>query len=110
MATKNCLHCGSEFNAKRDNALFCCSLHRAAYYQQNKQAEPTVDLNALRDKIARHREEGEKIISHFKKMEDYYSDWENRLVEIENEIDNAEETLGLTKKEITEYDATADLI
>lgn len=110
MATKTCLHCGSEFNAKRDNALFCCSLHRAAHYQQNKQTEPTVDLNSLKDKIARHKEEGEKIISHFNKMKEYYDDWENRLMSIEYEIVVAEEKLGLTREQITEYDATADLI
>lgn len=57
-------------------------------------------LDELRAEIAAVKEEGRKIISHFKKMQEYYSDWEDRLNKIELEISQAEKELGLTKEVI----------
>lgn len=63
-------------------------------------AEPLDDLDALRRAVAEHRAEGKKIISHFKKMEDAYSDWEDRLIQIEKAIEEAEQITGIAKEEI----------
>lgn len=58
------------------------------------------DLDQLRKAVADHREAGKKIISHFNRLDREYSDWEDRLVEIENAISEAEKITGLTKEEI----------
>lgn len=67
-------------------------------------------LDDLKAAIAEHREEGRKIIRHFKRLEQEYSDWEDRLVVIEQEIDNCERQTGLTKDEIVAPKSTVDSI
>lgn len=61
---------------------------------------PLDDLDDLKAAVKAHREEGKKIINHFKRLESEYSDWEDRLVEIEAAIAEAEQITGLDKKEI----------
>lgn len=75
-----------------------------------KKQEPKseIDLSDLRKRIQKHKEDGAKIISHFKKLEEYYSDWEDRLLELDKAISEAESTLGLTKQEVVEYNALED--
>lgn len=65
-------------------------------------------LDDLRAAIAAHREEGKRLIRHLKRIEEEYSDWEDRTVQIEAAIAQAELDTGLTKEEIAqpkEYDA-----
>lgn len=57
-------------------------------------------LDELKEAIAKHKEEGAKIIRHFRKMEEYYSEWEDRLNQIELAIQEAENISGVTKQEI----------
>lgn len=57
-------------------------------------------LDELKAAVAAHREAGKKIINHFKRLESEYSDWEDRLIEIEAAIEEAEEITGLKKEEI----------
>ena len=57
-------------------------------------------LDELREAIAKHKEEGAKIIKHFKKMEEYYSDWEDKLNQIEEAIQEATSIAGINKQEI----------
>lgn len=73
--------------------------------QIKKKETKVIDLADLRERIEKHKEDGEKIISHFNKMQEYYSNWEDRLLVLEKEISEAESTLGLTKEEVTEYNA-----
>lgn len=68
-----------------------------------------LDLQELRDEIVEIKKEGEKIISHFNKMQEYYSDWEDRLLKIEYAILEAEEQHGLTREEVVEYNALDDI-
>lgn len=75
-----------------------------------KAKKQEIDLDQLREDIIKHKEEGKKIISHFKKLEEYYSDWEDRMNAIENRISEAEDSSGLTKQEITQYDALQDAL
>lgn len=57
-------------------------------------------LDELKAAIAKHKEEGAKIIRHFHRLEQEYSDWEDRLIAIESAIQEAEQITGLDKKEI----------
>lgn len=62
-------------------------------------------LDDLKAAVAAHREEGKRLIRHLKRIEEEYSDWEDRTVQIENAIAQAELDTGLTKEEILEVDA-----
>ena len=79
-------------------------------YTRIKQKRTEIDLRELRKEILAHKEEGKKIISHFKKLEEYYSDWEDRFNTIEKKITQAEEDHGLTRDEVTAYDALEDAL
>jgi len=59
-------------------------------------------IDDLKAGIDRVREEGRKIISHFNRLEREYSDWEERVLELENAIQQAQEDAGLTKEEIVQ--------
>lgn len=59
-------------------------------------------LDDLKAAIAAHREEGKRLIRHIKRIEQEYSDWEDRTVQIEIAIAQAELDTGLTKEEITQ--------
>ena len=61
-------------------------------------AEMTLD--ELRSMVQEVREEGLKIQRHYKRLEQEYSDWENRVNEIENIVYQAELDTGITKEEI----------
>lgn len=67
-------------------------------------------LDDLKAAIAEHREEGRKIIRHFKRLEQEYSDWEDRLVEIDRAIEECEKQTGLAKEEIVAPKNTVDSI
>lgn len=68
-----------------------------------RKARADLDLNDLRARIIRHKEEGAKIISHFNKMQEYYDEWQDRLNTIQEEINSAERDYGIPPKEIQEY-------
>lgn len=69
------------------------------------------DLDELRKAVQDHRAEGKKILSHYNRLEREYSDWEDRLVEIENAISEAEKITGLTKEEVIEpHDILDDIL
>ncbi len=57
------------------------------------------DVRALVKEV---REEGLKIQSHYKRLEQEYSDWEDRVNELDKVIAQAEKETGLTKEEIYE--------
>lgn len=82
-------------------------------------ASKSYSLEELREIAAKHREEGRKIIneitkitSHFKKMEEYYSEWEDRLNDIQKAINEKSEETGIPpdKIEIKEYDILDDIL
>jgi predicted nuclease with TOPRIM domain len=63
-----------------------------------KQADMTLeDVRAL---IKEVRDEGLQIQSHYKRLNKDYSDWEDRVNELENIIYQAELDTGLKKEEI----------
>lgn len=64
------------------------------------------DLDELRKAINAHKEEGRKLISHFNKMQEYYSDWEDRLVEIDNAVERIKKEHGISRDEIVEPEKT----
>ena len=64
----------------------------------------------MREEILNLKSEGKKIVSHYTKLEEYYSDWEDRLYKIEKKIQIAESELGLDKQEIEQYDALEDAL
>lgn len=57
-------------------------------------------LDDVRAEIAKVREEGLKIQSHYKHLEQLYSDWEDSLVRVERMIDQVKEDTGLDREEI----------
>lgn len=61
---------------------------------------PIQTVDDLKAAIKLHWEEGEKIQSHYKRLEKGYSDWEDRLIAIENAITQLEDDAGLTKEEL----------
>lgn len=78
-----------------------------------KNTKATPDLQELRTRFYALKEEGERMCSNFvahaKKMEEYYSDWEDRLNAIQEEINKLEKDYGIGAEEIIEYDLTQDL-
>lgn len=79
-----------------------------------KKTKATPDLAELRERYRKIKEEGElqvsRYVAHMKKMEEYYSDWEDRLYAIEKEIQNLEEEHGITADKVTEYDIINDFL
>lgn len=63
-------------------------------------SSPIETLEDLKAVIAAHREEGKRLIRHLKRIDQEYSDWEDRTIEIEAAISQAELDTGLTKEEI----------
>ena len=74
-----------------------------------KQLPALEDIARIRNTISELRAEGEKIISHYKKLDEYYADWQDRLYEVEKEIMGIETDYGLPKEQIAEYDAFDDI-
>ena len=62
------------------------------------QADMTLD--DVRAMVQEVREEGLTIQRHYKRLEQEYSDWEDRVNELEKIIAQAEDDTGLTKEEI----------
>lgn len=61
---------------------------------------PIETIDDLRKAIKLHWEEGQKIQSHYRRLEKGYSDWEDRLIAIENAITELEDEAGLSKEEL----------
>mgnify|MGYP001616136013 CR=1 FL=1 len=57
-------------------------------------------LEELREAIRAHKETAASLIRHLHRIEQEYSDWEDRVVSIENAIEEAEKIVGLKKEEI----------
>ncbi len=68
------------------------------YAKAKKQADMTLD--DVRALIKEVRNEGLRIQSHYKRLNEEYSDWEDRVNELEKIIYQAEIDTGLTKEEI----------
>lgn len=62
------------------------------------QSEMTLD--DVRELVKEVRAEGLQIQSHYKRLEQEYSDWEDRVRDLEKIIAQAEEDTGLSKQEI----------
>ena len=75
-----------------------------------KKPRRELNLQELRDEIVELREQGEKIISHYKKLDEYYADWQDRFYKIELKIQEVERETGLDKQEITTYDVLEDAL
>lgn len=69
-------------------------------YYQTPSYGPIQTVDDLKKAIKLHWEEGEKIQSHYKRLEKGYSDWEDRLIAIENAITQLEDEAGLSKEEL----------
>lgn len=81
-----------------------------------REPNKSLTLDELRKEIEKHKEEGRKIVadikillSHYKKMEEYYSEWEDELNNIQNKINKASQDYGIPVKEVEEYDALSDV-
>lgn len=57
-------------------------------------------LDDVRKLIAENRERGLQIQSHYKKLEQEYSDWEDQINEIEKIILQMQEDTGINREEI----------
>ena len=57
-------------------------------------------LDDVRKLVKEVREEGLKIQSHYKRLEQEYSDWEDRVYELDKILSRAEEDTGISKEEI----------
>lgn len=68
--------------------------------EEHKRKHNLENLDELRQAIDFHSREGKKIISHFNKMQEYYDEWQSRLIEIDNAIENQAKEHGLSREEI----------
>lgn len=59
-----------------------------------------LDLAELRAEVKAVHEQGLRIQSHYRKLEQEYSDWEDRLNKLDAAINNAENELGLNKAQV----------
>jgi predicted nuclease with TOPRIM domain len=59
-------------------------------------------LDDVRAAVQEVMNEGRKIISHFKRLEKEYSDWEDRFNQLNKAIEELENNAGLNKQEILE--------
>lgn len=59
-------------------------------------------LDDVRALVRETRERGLQIQSHYKRLEQEYSDWEDQIVEIEKIIQQLQDDTGVTKEEIYE--------
>ena len=79
-----------------------------------KQTKATPDLSELREEYRRIKEEGElqvaRYVAHMKKLEEYYSDWEDRLNAFEKKLQAIERDYGIDPNKITEYDIINDFV
>lgn len=82
-----------------------------------RKPDATINLEELKRKIQEHKDKGRELIvalkcliSHFERMQEYYSEWEDRMNAIQNEINKASEEHGVPIEQIEEYDALADML
>ena len=57
-------------------------------------------LDDVRALVRESREEGLRIQSHYKRLEEEYSNWEDQINEIENIITQMQEDTGIKREEI----------
>lgn len=57
-------------------------------------------LDEVRNLVKEVRQQGLQIQSHYKRLEQEYSDWEDRVNNLDKILIQAEDEFGLTKKEI----------
>jgi ribulose 1,5-bisphosphate carboxylase large subunit-like protein len=67
-----------------------------------KKPKSQLTVHEIKEEILALQAEGLKIISHFEKMKEYYSDWEDRFNKIEAKLQELEENTGLNSDEILE--------
>jgi len=63
-------------------------------------AQADMTLDDVRALVKEVHEEGLRIQSHYKRLAQEYSDWEDRVNELDKIISQAEKDTGLTKEEI----------
>lgn len=68
----------------------------------------TEELEAIKLAVQEARAKAKNLISNLTRIEKEYSDWEDRIVEIENAIKETEDITGLTKEEIIKPQTTMD--
>lgn len=66
---------------------------------------PLEECVLLRQEISKLKTEGKKIISHFKKLEEYYDDWQDRFNAVEKKLQEIENEVGIPPEQIAEYNA-----
>ena len=68
-----------------------------------------LNLNEIKKRVQEAKEQGRKLISHQKKMEEYYEEWETVMAQLDKDITQAAKEHGLTVEEVAEYDALSDI-
>ncbi len=69
------------------------------WYFHPAQNIPLDSVENLHKAAKEHWEEGKKILRHYERLEQGYSDWEDRLIAIENAIAKLEAETGLDIRE-----------
>jgi len=77
-----------------------------------KKAYGDMNLDDVRALVKEVHAEGLKIQSHYKRLEQEYSDWEDRVYELDKIISQAEKDTGLSREEIEKdtYSLPDDLL
>lgn len=69
-----------------------------------KKPKRTMNLDDVRALVKEVREEGLRIQRHYKRLEEEYSDWEDRVWKLDQMLSKLEDETGLTKEEIQRED------
>ena len=59
-----------------------------------------LNLDDVRALVRKAHEEGLRIQSHYKRLEQEYSDWEDRIIALDKLLSDAEEQFNLPREEI----------
>ena len=68
-----------------------------------------LNLTEIKKELAKLREEGDKIISHYKRLNIEYDDWQDRFYALDKAINIAETEKGIGIQEQKEYNILGEL-
>lgn len=99
--TSTCLQCNDDFH-KEAKELFCGHECRIKFWKSKSRKGSTDEhLEDLKYTMEKTRAQAKILRKHMDRVENDYSDWEDRIVAIESRIYDMEEEVGIEEKEIT---------
>lgn len=107
--TQKCLQCSCEY-IQQGQELFCSDDCRVFYWRTkdiknyNKNYTTDIQISDLKDIMQKCRANGNSIRKHLERIENDYSDWEDRVVAIENKLQDLEAQVGIEEEKLLKQD------